>query len=196
MAASVPGSPRRAGLGGLGLLLDAVSEKSGAMRMVSEIPFAAPGTYQIDRRYQPRRRPATIACDGQRRWEIHADKITTGPAQPPPRKIGNLADPSWLLQCTLSGGDPVTAGSRTAHRISVTRRAMASGGLMMYPAAVAVVDAELGIILRLTHYLGDKPVQRSELRDVTTSVGDFRPAMPAGLPVVERTQRSDRPHHG
>jgi len=197
MAASVPGSARRAGLGGLGLLMDAVSEKSRAVHMVSEIRFAAPGTYQIDRRYQPRRRPATIACDGQRRWEVHADRITTGPAQPPSRKIGYLADPSWLLQCTLSGGDMVTAGSRTAYRISVTRRAMESGGgLMMYPAAVAVVDAELGVILRLTYYIGDKPVERSELRDVASSVGNFRPAMPAGLPVVERTRRSGRPHHG
>ncbi len=49
-----------------------------------------------------------------------------------------------------------------------------------------------GIILRLTDYIGDKPVQRYELRDVTTRVGDFRPTMPAGLVVTERAWRYRR----
>lgn len=55
---------------------------------------------------------------------------------------------------------------------------------MLFPAAVAVIDAELGIILRLTFYIGDKPVHRHELRDVTTSGSEFRPHIPAGLPVI------------
>jgi hypothetical protein len=190
VTASVPDSARRAGLGGLGLLMDAMSEKTPTARMVSEIRFSEPGVYQVDRRYQRRRSPTTIACDGQRSWEVHADKITTGPAQPPPADIGDLADPSWLLQWTLSGGDVVPLGGRSAHRISAARRKGEDpgSGPILYPAAVAVLDAELGIILRLTSYIGDNPVQRYELRDVTTSVGDFRPAIPDGMPVVEQAR--------
>jgi hypothetical protein len=190
VAASAPDSARRAGLGGLGLLIDAMSEKTPAMHMVSELRFAGPGVYQVDRSYRQRRRPTTMACDGQRCWEVYADKITTRPAQPPPADIGDLADPSWLLQWTLSGGDVVRLGERSAFQISAARRKGDSGsGPMLFPAAVAVVDAELGIILRLTSYIGDNPVQRYELRDVTTSVGDFRPAIPDGLPVVEQSGR-------
>jgi hypothetical protein len=41
----------------------------------------------------------------------------------------------------------------------------------MFPAAV--IDAELGIIVRLTYYRGSTPVWRHELRDLSTTVGDF-----------------------
>ena len=41
----------------------------------------------------------------------------------------------------------------------------------MFPAAV--IDAELGIIVRLTYYLGSTPVWRHELRDLSATVGDF-----------------------
>jgi len=57
----------------------------------------------------------------------------------------------------------------------------------MFPAAVAVVDAELGIVLRLTYYIGAKAVQRHELRDITSETGGFQVDLPAGLPTVEET---------
>jgi hypothetical protein len=190
ITASVPGEARRVGLGGLGLLMDAVSEKSRAAHMVSEIRFAGPGMYQIDRQYQVRRLPRTLACDGQRHWQVYADKITREPAKPPPGDIGNLADPSWLLRWTLSGGALVAVGGRSAYQIRARRRTGDAGSApALFPAAAAVIDLELGIILRLTFYIGDKPVQRYELRDVTTSVGDFRPRTPDGLPVVEQSRR-------
>jgi hypothetical protein len=58
---------------------------------------------------------------------------------------------------------------------------------MMFPAAVAVVDAELGIVQRLTFYIGGKPVQRYELRDITASDQEFRADLPPGLTVTEET---------
>ncbi len=189
MVASVPASARRAGLGGLGLLVDAISEQATARHSVTAIRLAAPGRYQLDRSHTPRRRPRTIACDGQRRWQIYSDKIVTEPAGPPPPEIGNLADPSWLLQCTLFGGDMVTACDRPAYQIMVTKRSGEYSAGMLFRAAAADVDAELGVVLRLTYYIGDQPVQRYELRDVTTSVGDFQPRIPEGLPVVERARR-------
>jgi hypothetical protein len=189
MAAAVPSSARRAGLGGLGLLMDAISEQPTTRHTVSAIRFAGPRSYQIDHSYTPRGGPLTIACDGQHRWEVYPDKIITEPAGPPPHDIGNLLDPSWLLQCALSGGDIVTACGRPAYQIMVTRRKGEDSVELLFRAAVADVDAELGIVSRLTYYVGKQPVQRYELRDATTRVGDFLPRVPAGLPVTERTRR-------
>jgi hypothetical protein len=53
--------------------------------------------------------------------------------------------------------------------------------MMFFPAAVAVVDAELGVILSLTSYLGGKPVRRYELRDVISGASDFRVDLPPDL---------------
>src|SRR5260221_2142695 len=187
MASQAPAAARRAGFGGLGLLLDAVSEQPAASRLISAVRVAGPGRYQIDHAYQPRRGPKTFACDGQHLWQVYDDKITTGPAEPLPGDIGDLADPSWLLGCRLSGGTPVLAGDRPAHRINVARGQAEWSFALTFPAAVAVVDAELGIVLRLTSYIGSRAVRRCELRDITTGSGGFRVDLPAGLPTVEAT---------
>jgi hypothetical protein len=52
---------------------------------------------------------------------------------------------------------------------------------------VAVVDVESGILLRLTSYMGGKPVRQYELRDIATGNGDFQVDIPPGLPVFEET---------
>ena len=51
----------------------------------------------------------------------------------------------------------------------------------LHSGDVAVVDAELGVILSLTSYLGGKPVRRFELRDVVSAPGDFRVDLPPDL---------------
>jgi hypothetical protein len=188
MASQIPEGARRVGFGGVGLLADAVSEQSAA-RLVSAARFGGPGQYQIDHSYSPRRRPQTVACDGQQRWQVRDDGTATlGPAGPPPKEFADLADPSWLLRCCLSGGEPVTADGRPGYRLSVARGS--EGWLSMrFPAAVAVIDAELGIIRRLTYYIGGKPVRRSELRDITASDEEFRIDLPPGLVVTEETSR-------
>jgi hypothetical protein len=56
---------------------------------------------------------------------------------------------------------------------------------MLFPAAVAVVDAELGFIVRLTSYIGAKPVWRHELEGLTPVTGDFQVSLPTGLPVTK-----------
>jgi hypothetical protein len=183
MAASVPDSARRTGLGGLGLFMDALSDLPATLHTESALRFAGPGRYQIDRAYQPRRGPVTMACDGARYWDVYPDKITAGPPEPPPGDVGELAEPSWLLRCALSGGDLVTVRGRLAYRFTARRRDGSSG--LLFPAAVALLDAELGVLLRLTRYIGDRPVQRSELRDVTAAVAGFEPRLPAGRPVTD-----------
>jgi hypothetical protein len=187
MLAQVPAGARRAGLGGVGLLVDALAGQSPTLHLVSVLRLGGPGKYQIDHAYDPGRRPNTIACDGQHRWQVYSGKVTIGPAAPPPSDIADLADASWLLACRLSGGAPVVAGGRRAYRINVARGDAEWSLSLMFPAAVAVVDAELGILLSLTSYLGGRPVWRHELRDITTGTGDFRVDIPPGLPIVEET---------
>ncbi len=185
LASAVPASARRSGFGGLGYLMDAVSESAGAARFTSRLRIAGPVAYQIDRSSEPKSGPLTVACDGEHVWRVFADKVTRAPAGPPPADVRELADPSWLLRCWLAGGESVLAGDRPAYRIDVVKRHDRSSISMMFPAAVAVVDAELGVIVRLTFYIGRTPVQKYELENLAGFAGDIRVDLPDGLPVTE-----------
>src|SRR5579863_3112568 len=181
MLSYVTESARRGGFGRLGELAAALGERGPAVtRTTSSLRFGGPGRYQVDWLRQRSRSPKTIACDGRRRWKVYDDKITVGPAKPPPFPIGNVADVSWLLECRLAGGALIMAGDRPGYRIEVAR----GGGawpLAMFSPAVAVVDAELGILLTLTCYLDGKPALRDELRDVSaTRADDFQVEIPPG----------------
>jgi hypothetical protein len=79
----------------------------------------------------------------------------------------------------------VLADGRPAYRIDVAKRRDHSSISMMFPAAVAVVDAELGVLARLTSYIGGMPVQKYEPDDLAVLAGEFRVDLPAGLPVTE-----------
>jgi hypothetical protein len=134
-------------------------------------------------------------CDGQRRWQVCPDRVTAGPAEPAPGNLGYLTDPSWLLECRLSGGEQVMAGDRPALRINIARGEAQWSVPLMFPAAVAVVDAGLGVLLRLTSYLGGTPVQRDELRDITLEPGGFRADIPSDLPGSDEDRPSEPAGH-
>src|SRR5579859_3452072 len=183
IVSQAPEGARRAGFGGLGMLLDTLAEHSGEpAHSVSAVRVGGPGRFQIDYQHPVKQRPKTIACDGQRRWVVYQDKMTVGPAQQPPSDVADLADASWLLECRIAGGALIMAADRPAYRLDVARGDASWSFLtMLFPAAVAVVDAELGVILSLTSYLGGKPVRRFELRDVVSAPGDFRVDLPPDL---------------
>ena len=185
LASQTPAWARRAGFGGLGYLMDFVSEGPGAVQQTSTVRISGPRLYQIDRSYQPRHGPVTIACDGEHLRKVYADTITIGRAEALPSDIGELADPSWLLQCWLAGGASVTEGGRAAYRINVTRRHDYPSPAMWFRAVVAVVDAELGCIVRLTSYIGTKAVRRVELENLMPAAGAFQVDLPGDLPVTE-----------
>ncbi len=187
MLSQVPDGARRAGFGGLGLLIDAISERPATSHLSYSFQIDGAGRYRIDYPGREDRRPVMVACDGERCWQVYQDRVTVGPAEEPPRGIAELLDPSWLLGCRLSGGIPVLAGDRQAYRINVARGAASSSLSLpsLFPAAVAVVDAGTGLVLRLTSYIGDRPVRRSELRDITPMAGDLTIDIPPDLPVTE-----------
>jgi hypothetical protein len=206
LLAAVPESARKAGFGGVGYLVDTLSDiardRPATDHVVRDIRIAGWDRYRIDlssRTPRPRgqrnRDPATIACDGQRRWQVYDDQVVIGPAGPPPAEITELTDGSWLLGCELSGGTEVTAGGRRAFRVRVVPPHWRTSSLVMFRfPAVALVDAETGRLLRLTSYARGKPVARHELRDVAVGhSGDFGFEPPPGLRVVEEGSDSGRP---
>jgi hypothetical protein len=210
LLAAVPPSARQAGFGGVGFLVDTLSaaareagEQQAVSHVVSSVVIGGWDNYRIDRTYRtPRRRDRherratewlTVACDGQRRYQVYADQVRTGPSAPPPAELTDLADGSWLLRCHLSGGDQIMAGGRRAYRVAVSRPASPPMMLLFFPA-VAVLDAESGRLLRLTCYGAGQPAARYELRDVTSGGRiDARFEVPPGRPVVDEPSGRDRP---
>jgi hypothetical protein len=193
MLARIPDSARRAGFGGLGLLIDTAGERIATEHTIFRLRLGGPGQYRIEPVVFAGRpggsRLKTIVCDGERRWRIGEDEVTTGPASALPREIGSLFDASWLLEHQLTGGGEFVAGGRRGYRVGVAY-GWPWGG-WFFPGDV-VVDAELGILLRCISFSGSRsgsqPVMRYELRDVAIEPsvpGDFQPDIPAGMRVVD-----------
>jgi hypothetical protein len=194
--AAVPQSARGTGFGGVGFLLDAVRDRAqetaaGASHEVSAVRMGSWTEYRIDVTRPNSDRARTMASDGTLVWHVFADRVVTGPAAPPPGDLADLVDASWLLDADLelSGGTEVTVGGRRAYRVVARHREDARPGTgwwerLFFPA-VAVVDAETGLLLRLTRFKGGRPAIRQELRDLTAldAGTDFGFTPPAGLPV-------------
>jgi len=194
MAAPVYGEIRAAGRGGFGDLLDAVTPEMNAAFTEARLRVSGPDRYRLD--FSRRPRPidsTTIACDGERRWQVFRDRIVVGPAGPLRDHIAFLADSCWLLCGRLSGGAELTYRGRRARHLRVTSapggEEVVLGPLMTYPAD-AIVDAETGCLLRLISYTGDTVVTWSELDDISTEPADpdeFRVDVPPGTRTVEET---------
>jgi hypothetical protein len=185
MVAQVPAGAQRAGFGGLGRLVGAIAGEPTTGHSISALRVAGPDRYRLDHADEPKSGPKTVICDGEHRWQVYGDKVTVGPAAALPGEIADLADASWLLACRLSGGELVRVDDRPAYRVRLTRGdAQWSPSLMWSSAAVAVVDAELGILIRLTTYGAGRAVRRLDLRDVAAGAGDIRADLPPGAPVA------------
>jgi hypothetical protein len=204
---AVPESARKTGFGGVGLLVDAVRDAAAldsTIHLVSSVRIGGWDRYRIDAVYPPagesspqrgwhphRPSPLTDACDGQRRWQVFADRVEVGDAAPLPEEIACLADGSWLLGGQLSGGEEVTVGGRRAYRVAgrvryrTPFRLLSVLSMDSFPA-VAAVDAESGRPVRVTRYVGGKPMWCCELRDIGPDTSaDFGFEPPAGLRVVD-----------
>ena len=193
MTAQVPDSLRAAGHGGVGYLLDslpAMTHGKPVVHTVSRLRASGRDKYRID--YLTRgNHPKTIACDGEHRWQVFADRTMVGPAKPMGGHMATVVDSSWLLGCRLSGGAEISYRGRRAYQLRV-----AKGGdgwwtapVLFFPADV-IVDAELGCLLRLIPFAGDKPESWHELSGIGTEpvpTAEFHLDIPPGVRVVEET---------
>jgi hypothetical protein len=213
---TVPSSTRGKGFGGVGFFVDAVRDvtrkaTAGAGHAISNVTVGGWSEFRIDvvrsaadtslvpgnaREFWV---AVTIASDGERQWQVFRDRVVTGPASPPPAELTDLVDASWLLSddLELSGGEEVEVGGRRAYRIVARYREDSLFNLdfwqrLFFPA-VAVVDAEAGLVLRLTRFKGQQATRRQELRDVSElgADADFGFTPPAGLPVQEADSPPD-----
>ncbi|HEY7279599.1 MAG TPA: hypothetical protein VH594_26765 [Trebonia sp.] len=225
--AAVPESARRTGFGGVGFLLDALRDSTrdtgaDARHAVSNVRMGGWTVYRIDivrsaagpafsnsgrdkkQAFAAANQPLTIASDGTRVWQVFPGRVITGPAAPPRGDLAALVDASWLLDrdLELSGGTEVWVGGRRAYRVVARYREPVPPGVgwwerLFFPA-VAVVDAETGLVLRLTRFKGRRPATRQELRDFTAldAGADFGFTPPAGLPVIDAESRSGESEEG
>ena len=190
----IPEGIRAAGCGGFASLLDAMTSDENVLRTDTRLRVSGPDRYRLDFSTRPQRNASkTIACDGERRWQVYPDRTLIGPAAPLPGHIAFLADSCWLLRGRLSGGTELTYRGRAARQLRVTRapggEARLLGPLMFFPAD-AIVDAETGCLLRLLSYSGDALATWSELDDISTepvNPDEFRVHVPPGTRTVEQT---------
>ena len=195
MAARVPDPARAAGHGGVGYLLDtieAATRGKPVAHTVARLLLGGRDKYRVDYSSRAgRNNPKAVACDRQQRWRAFAAQMMVGPASPLPHDIANLVDSSWLLHCRLAGSQEISYHGRRAYQLSADwgDRDRPPRPLLFFPADV-IVDAELGCLLRLISYAGDRPASWWELRDIgagTSEPGQFQLPVPPGVRTVQET---------
>ena len=192
------------GIFGPDSLWTALGERApGVSYRTARLRIAAPGRYRIDYLSGDWRSKLAIACDGQRVQTRYRNRVVTGPAGPLADEWAQLADPAWLLLSdwrlspageTTVGGRPgllYWADARPVQGLSV----LFSGGwyrprgAVTFDRVAVVVDAELGIVLRLVGYFGRRPAACFEQHEVqrldTADPAEFTLEVPAGTRVVE-----------
>ena len=193
MPAWAPDSLRAGGHGGVGYLLDslpAMTHGKPVVHTVSRLRASGRDKYRID--YPTgHNHPKTIACDGEHHWQVFADRTMVGPARPMGGHMATVVDSSWLLGCRLSGGAEISYRGRRAYQLRVAKGG--DGGrvapVLFFPADV-IVDAELGCLLRLISFAGDKPESWYELSGIGAEpvpAAEFHLDIPPGVRVVEET---------
>lgn len=189
--------------GGVGAFLGAVSDRIGTMHRVWRVRTGSGGRYRIEYLLGPQQdiMGSAVASDGEQRWREYENRITIGPGGPADSEIAMMIDASWLLQCELSGVTEVTFGGRRAFAMRVEKGERPYHGIMTPTPSdmVAVVDAELGILLLVVSRWDGKPATRSEFRDIvsaasaatsaTSATGEdwddaFRLDIPPGIRVI------------
>jgi len=181
----------------------------GTVHQIGRLLVSAPDRYRLDHLSGDwRKRYQSIACDGAHTTKLFADRVATGPVKPLAARYAALLDPSWLFSgWRLTAGGPRNVGGRAGHRLlaeasqglagasqaaeqvdTTAGRDLNLGEGQFFGRMEVIVDAELGIVLRQTSYIGDRPAIRSELRRVAPLAPDaareFRIAPAPGMRVV------------
>jgi hypothetical protein len=166
----------------------------------ARLRVALPGKYRIDY-LDGDWHSSVAACDGTRQWTVYPNRVVTEPAKPLGEDWADLVDPAWLLTSgwRLSAAGARDVGGRRGWRIWADaadeddRRDFR--GSRIFRRAAVVVDAELGIVLRLAFLVDDRPAVCFELHDVTVPPADdvaaFGVEIPPGTRVVEASSVFD-----
>jgi hypothetical protein len=168
---------QRTTLSGVQQLAEAVAERATTWQSRESISVGLPDRYRID--YidggLKRRKSIGEVSDGTQRWRIFPDHVTVGKALPMPAAIARLADPSWLLDWGLTGGLEVLESGRRGYQIRVRERFQPGGEPSPREAPVdAVVDAELGVLLRLTLEQAGRPSRQQVLAGLSVRQPESR----------------------
>jgi hypothetical protein len=173
--------PALQGILGPDTLWDGMDERlraRGTQHKAARFRVQPPGSYRIDYLTGDwRTRCRGIACDGERTRKLFSDRVAVGPARPLPDEFASVADPAWLLAgWRLSAGGQAIVAGRPG--LSVVAEPSSSGPAdagrhlhQGFSLIEAVIDPDLGIVLRLTCYAGDQPATRTELRNVVAHEG-------------------------
>jgi hypothetical protein len=161
---------------------------------IARLAVAMPGRYVMEAITDPGRKPALIACNGQRLWRAYPDRVAVRAAEPVPREIATIIDPAWLLtewyQVSVLG-EAVVDGRPALHvRAAGDWLPPHSGPLSGTPVVSdqveVFIDRALGICLRQVSSYQGHPVMRTELTGLTTEADpalfDFTP--PPGMDVI------------
>jgi outer membrane lipoprotein-sorting protein len=196
------------GWGGIGAIARAFSDRVGTVHQVTRVSLAGDGRYRLEflrdrRKYRPR----VIVCDGTRRWREYDDRVIIGPALPLEqystngREIARMVDTAVLLASHVTNVAETEVGGRRGFALRVAEGpyhdttqqwlALPLGGRQRDHSlqdSDLVVDAELGIMLRMICYAGDKQASLLEFRDVAllpADGGEFAMDVPPGIRVEE-----------
>jgi hypothetical protein len=168
----------------------ALGELAATWQLREAIRVVLPDRFRVD--YidggLKRRTVTSEATDGSQRWRVSPGQIAVGPARPLPEPLARLADPSWLLDWRLTGGAEVTEGGRRGIRIRIGERWPVSQAPPRTVPVDAVIDAELGILLRLSQEQDGRPARQQVLTKVAVlehpDTAGFRIQIPAGTRVI------------
>jgi hypothetical protein len=184
-------------------LWDAIADRPHETKFqTARLRIAMPGRYWIDH-LAGDWKVRVSACDGERQWTVYPNRVVTYPPSPLTEDWARLADPAWLLApgWLLSAGGPEDVGGRRCWRIWADARPQGDTAAKarhdpreitdvgLFDRAVATVDAELGILLRLAYLVDGRSAVCFELRGLTVPAtddpADFRVRVPPGTRLVE-----------
>ena len=132
------------------------------------------------RRYREQGEGHLSGSDGERAWRAEQDDggwSVEAAGGPEPPLTARLLRPSWLLTgFTLEPGGPASVSGRDALRVVATPRIWDRSvtGRRPLDRVEAVVDAELGILLRCEEILDGRPLRVTELAFIRVDLAPAR----------------------
>jgi len=183
------------GLLGPDALWDAIADmrhrSSRVVFQTARLRVALPGSYRIDF-LDGGWNERALVCDGVRLWTVYHNRVVSEPAARLRDDWARLADPAWLLSgWQLTTGGPAEVGGRRGWTVWADAKPGQAGlaQVGLFGRAAAVIDAELGIVLRLSYLVGDQLAACLELHNLTVPAaddpGDFSVDVPPGTRLVE-----------